>query len=37
MKQEIAHVMAKKILDEIFPRFGVPRVIGSNNGLTMVS
>ena len=27
----MANVMAKKILEEIFPRFGIPKVIGSNN------
>lgn len=25
-------VVAKKILEEIFPRFGLPKVIGSDNG-----
>lgn len=28
MKQEMASVMAKKTLEEIFPRFGIPKVIG---------
>jgi hypothetical protein len=30
-RTEIANVMAKKILEEIFQRFGIPKVIGSNN------
>jgi transposase InsO family protein len=29
--------LAKKILEEIFPRFGVPKVIESDNGPTFVS
>lgn len=29
---KMAPVVAKKILEEIFPKFGVPKVIGSNNG-----
>ena len=36
-KQETATVVAKKILEEIFQRFRVPQVIGSNNGLAFVS
>ncbi|MBA1066625.1 transposase family protein, partial [Escherichia coli] len=32
-----AHVVAKKILEEIFPRFGLPKVIGSDNGPAFVS
>lgn len=31
-KQETVPVVAKKILEEIFPLFGVPKVIGSDNG-----
>jgi hypothetical protein len=30
-RTETANVMAKKILEEIFQRFGIPKVIGSNN------
>jgi hypothetical protein len=30
-------MVAKKILEEILPRFGVPKVIGSGNGLAFVS
>ena len=37
MKQETASIMAKKILEEILPRFGEPKVIGSDNGLAFVS
>jgi hypothetical protein len=29
--------MAKKILEEIFPRFGIPKIIGSNNGPAFVA
>uniref|UniRef100_A0ABI7W537 Uncharacterized protein n=1 Tax=Felis catus TaxID=9685 RepID=A0ABI7W537_FELCA len=36
-RQETAHVVAKKILEEIFPRFGLPKVIGSDNGPAFVS
>ena len=36
-KQETATMVAKKILEEIFQRFRVPQVIGSNNGLAFVS
>ncbi|KAF7485695.1 Hypothetical predicted protein [Marmota monax] len=32
MKKETAQVVIKKILEDIFPRFGLPKVIGSNNG-----
>jgi hypothetical protein len=31
-KTETANVVAKKILEEIFPRFEIPKVIGSDNG-----
>jgi hypothetical protein len=34
---ETANVMAKKNLEEIFPRFGIPKVIGSNNGPDFVA
>jgi hypothetical protein len=30
-------MVAKKILEEIFPRFGVPKVIGLDNGPAFVS
>nr|BCV68760.1 endogenous retroviral integrase 15kDa [Mus musculus domesticus] len=36
-RTETANVMAKKILEEIFPRFGIPKVIGSNNGPAFVA
>lgn len=36
-KKETANVVAKKILEEIFPRFGVPKVIGSDNGPAFVA
>ena len=36
-KREMANVVAKKILREIFPHFGVPKVLGSDNGPTFVS
>jgi transposase InsO family protein len=32
IRTETANVVAKKILEEIFPRFGIPTVIGSDNG-----
>jgi hypothetical protein len=34
---ETINVVAKKILEEIFPRFGIPKVIGSDNGLAFVA
>ena len=37
IKKKIATVVAKKILEEIFPRFGVPKVLGSDNGPAFVS
>ena len=36
-RTETANVMAKKILEEIFPRFGIPKIIGSNNGPAFVA
>nr|XP_055172996.1 uncharacterized protein LOC129504366 [Nyctereutes procyonoides] len=36
-KQETAQVDVKKILEEIFPQFGLPKVIGSDNGPAFVS
>lgn len=36
-KSETAQVVAKKILEEILPRFGVPKVIGSDNGPAFVA
>ena len=36
-KRELANVVAKKILEEIFPRFGIPKVIGSDNGPAFVA
>ena len=36
-KQETATMVAKKILEEIFPRFRVPKVIGLDNGPAFVS
>jgi hypothetical protein len=36
-RTETANVIAKKILGEIFPRFEIPKVIGSNNGPAFVA
>lgn len=36
-RTETANVVAKKILEEIFPRFGIPKVIGSDNGPAFVT
>ena len=33
----MANVVAKKILEEILPRFGVPKVLESDNGPAFVS
>ena len=37
MKKETAQVVVKKPLEEIFPRFGLPKVLGSDNGPAFVS
>jgi hypothetical protein len=36
-RNETANVVAKKILEEIFPSFGIPKVIWSDNGPAFVS
>ena len=36
-RTEMANVIAKKILEEIFPRFGIPKVIRSDNGPAFVA
>lgn len=36
-KHEIAHVVAKKLLEDILPRYGFPTMIGSDNGPAFVS
>uniref|UniRef100_A0A5F9D2T5 Uncharacterized protein n=1 Tax=Oryctolagus cuniculus TaxID=9986 RepID=A0A5F9D2T5_RABIT len=36
-RKETALVVAKKIMEEIFPRFGLPKVIGSDNGPAFVA
>lgn len=36
-KGETAKIVAKIILEEIFPRFGIPKVIGSDNGPAFVA
>jgi transposase InsO family protein len=36
-KSETTQVVAKKILGEILPRFGIPKVIGSDNGPAFVA
>ena len=36
-KKETANVVVKKILEEIFPQFGIPKVIGSDNGPAFVA
>ena len=36
-KKETANVVVKKILEEKFPRFGIPKVIGSDNGPAFVA
>ncbi|XP_048193187.1 uncharacterized protein LOC125344948 [Perognathus longimembris pacificus] len=36
-KQETAKVVTKKLLEEIFPRYGMPKFLGSDNGPAFVS
>ncbi|XP_036062242.1 uncharacterized protein LOC118595633, partial [Onychomys torridus] len=36
-KKETANVVAKKLLEDIFPRYGMPQVMGSDNGPAFVS
>ncbi|XP_055463850.1 uncharacterized protein LOC129677215 [Psammomys obesus] len=36
-KHETAKVVTKKLLEEIFPRYGMPRALGSDNGPAFVS
>ena len=36
-RTETANAVAKKIKEEIFPRFGIPKVIGSDNGPAFVA
>ncbi|KAL6079800.1 hypothetical protein STEG23_035505 [Scotinomys teguina] len=36
-KRETAQIVVKKILEDIFPHFGLPKVIGSDNGPAFVS
>lgn len=36
-RTETATIVAKKILEEILPRFGIPKVIGSDNGPAFVA
>ena len=36
-KKETANVEVKEILEETFPLFGIPKVIGSDNGLAFVA
>lgn len=36
-RHETAAVVAKKLLEEIFPRYGMPQVVGSDNGPAFIS
>ncbi|XP_059135858.1 protein NYNRIN-like [Peromyscus eremicus] len=36
-KKETTNVVTKKLLDDIFPRYGMPQVLGSDNGPAFVS
>ena len=36
-KKETANIVAKKLLEEIFPRYGMPEVLGLDNGPAFVS
>jgi transposase InsO family protein len=36
-KNETAQMVVKKIIEEIFPRFRVPKAIGSDNGPAFVA
>ncbi|XP_028724137.1 uncharacterized protein LOC114692502 [Peromyscus leucopus] len=36
-KNETANVVTKKLLEEIFPRYGMPQILGSDNGPAFVS
>ncbi|XP_063110584.1 LOW QUALITY PROTEIN: uncharacterized protein LOC106026990 [Cavia porcellus] len=36
-KKETAAVVTKKLMEEIFPRFGLPKLIGSDNGPAFVA
>ena len=36
-KKETSIMVAKKILEEIFSRFGIPKVLGSDNGPAFVA
>jgi transposase InsO family protein len=36
-KQETAQVVAKVLLEEIIPRYGIPETLGSDNGPAFIS
>lgn len=36
-KHETAKMVTKKLMEEIFPRYGMPQVLGSDNGVAFVS